>query len=108
MEYCENNEQHSFHLTLAKDNNLSKLTLMKAIKEETCEQALAKETDFEIVTDCCPVAANLCDTEGSDTTTPTKNDCRAFVPRCKPFRQWIGAFQMANKAYIYTYTPQEN
>lgn len=101
LECCESNEQRSFYLSLAEKNNLSKLALMKAIKEETCEQALAEESDFETVTDCCPVVANLCDTEDINTTSSIKNDRRAFVPRCEPFRQGIAISKISGKAFPY-------
>ena len=101
LECCENNEQRSFYLNLAKENNLSKLALMKAIKEEPFEQTFTEEIPCEAKTDCCSVVADLCDTEDSNTTTPTKNDCRAFVPRCEPFRQGIAISKIANKAFRY-------
>lgn len=101
LEYCENNEQRSFYLALAKKNNLSKLSLMKAIKEETFEQALTVETPIETENDCCPVVVELCDTEDSDTTGHIKNDCRAFLPRCEPFRQGIAIPKIANKTFRY-------
>lgn len=101
LECCENNEQRSFYLDLANENNLSKLALIKAIKEEAFEQALGQEAISETAPDCCPVVANLCDTEDSNTTAPTKNDCRAFVPSCKPFRQGIAVPQISKKAFRY-------
>lgn len=101
LECCENNEQRSFYLNLAKENNLSKLALMKAIKEETFERALTVETPIETESNCCPGVANLCNTEDLNTTEHTKNDCRAFVTRCELFRQGIGVSKMANKAFRY-------
>ena len=101
LECCENNEQRSFYLTFSKEKNLSKLALMKAIKEETFEQALTVETPIETETDCCPVVVELCDTEDSDTSGHIKNDCRAFVPRCQPFRQGIAIPKIANKTFRY-------
>lgn len=103
LECCESNEQRSFYLTLAEKNNLSKLALVKAIKEETCEQALAEEYNLETETHCCPFVSDLCDTEDSNTTLPIKNDCRAFVPKCKPFRQRIGIGKIKHRAFRYIY-----
>lgn len=103
LECCESNEQRSFYLTLAEKNNLSKLALVKAIKEETCEQALAEEYNLETETHCCPFVSDLCDTEDSNTTSPIKNDCRAFVPRYKPFRQGIGIGKIKHRAFRYIY-----
>lgn len=103
LECCESNEQHSFYLALVEENNLSKLALVKAIKEETCEQALAEESNLETETDCCPVVSDLCDTEDSNTTSPIKNDCRAFVPRCEPFRQGIGIGEIRHRYFRYIY-----
>lgn len=62
LECCENNEQRSFYLHLAKENNLSKLALMKAIKEETFEQTFAEEISCEEKTDCCHGVSDLCNT----------------------------------------------
>ncbi|MEG1390961.1 MAG: tetratricopeptide repeat protein [Angelakisella sp.] len=101
LECCENNEQRSFYLDLAKENNLSKLALMKAIKEEIFEQALTVETPIETESNCCPVVANLCNNEDNNTAEHTKNDCRAFVTRCELFCQGIGVSKMANKALRY-------
>lgn len=101
LECCENNEQRLFYLHLAKENNLSKLALMKAIKEQTFEQALDQKTISETTTDCCPVVTNLCDTEDSNTTAPIKNDCRAFVQNCEPFHQGIAVSQISKKAFRY-------
>lgn len=101
LECCENNEQRSFYLDLSKENNLSKLALMKAIKEEIFEQALTVETPIETESNCCPVVANLCINEDNNTAEHTKNDCRAFVTRCELFCQGIGVSQMANKALRY-------
>lgn len=104
LECCESNEQRSFYLALAEKNNLSKLTLVKAIKEEIFEQALAEGSNLETETDFCPVVSDFCDTEDSNTTLPIKNDCRAFVPRCEPFRQGIGIGKIKHKAFRYIYT----
>lgn len=101
LECCESNEQRSFYLALTEKNNLSKLALMKAIKDETFEQALAEESKLEAETDCCPVVSDLCDTEDSNTTSPIKNDCRGFVPRCEPFRQGVSIGKIADKALKY-------
>lgn len=101
LECCENNEQRSFYLDLAKENNLSKLALMKAIKEEIFEQALTVETPIETESNCCPVVTNLCNNEDNNTAEHTKNDCRAFVTRFELFCQGIGVSKMANKALRY-------
>ena len=103
LECCENNEQRSFYLALVEENNLSKLALVKAIKEETCEQALAEESNLETENNCCPFVSDLCDTEDSNTTSPIKTDCRAFVPRCEPFRQGIGIGKIKHRAFRYIY-----
>ena len=84
LECCKTNEQRYFYINLAKNNKLSKLALMKAIKEENFEQTFAEKSVSEADADCCPVVAYLCNTEDNNTTSPTKNDCRAFVPRCEP------------------------
>ncbi len=74
---------------------------MKAIKDETFEQALAEESNLETETECCPIVSDLCDTEDSNTASPIKTDCRAFVPRCEPFRQGDGIGKIADKALEY-------
>lgn len=101
LECCENNEQRSFYLALAKKNNLSKLALVKAIKDETFENTLTEEITLETETDCCPVVSDLQGTEDSNTASPIKTDCRAFVQRCEQFRQGIGKGKIANKALKY-------
>lgn len=103
LECCENNEQRSFYLDLAKEKNLSKLALMKAIKVETFEQALTVETPIETESNCCPVVANLCNNEDNNTTEHTKNDCRAFVTRCELFHQGVGAPKTMDRAFRYLY-----
>lgn len=103
LECCENNKQRSFYLSLAEKNNLSKLALVKAIKEETFENTLTEETILETESDCCPVVSDLCDTEDSNTTSPIKTDCRAFVLRCEPFRQGIGIGKIKHRAFRYIY-----
>ncbi len=103
LECCENNKQRSFYLSLAEKNNLSKLALMKAIKDETFESSLTEETILETETDCCPFVSDLCDTEDSNTTSPIKTDCRAFVLRCVPFRQGAGIGKIKHRAFRYIY-----
>ena len=101
LECCENNEQRSFYLGLSEKNNLSKLALMKAIKEETFENTSTEEIALEVENDRCPFVSDLCDTEDSNTSSPVKNDCSAVVPRCQPFRQGIGIGKIADKALEY-------
>ncbi len=101
LECCENNKQRSFYLTLAEKNNLSKLALMKAIKEENFENTSTEEIALETENDCCPFVGDLCDTEDSNATLPIKNDCRAFVPRYKPFRQGIDISKIKHRAFRY-------
>lgn len=101
LECCENNEQRSFYLALTEKNNLSKLALMKAIKEETFENTSTEEIALETENDCCPFVSDLCDTGDSNTTSPIKTDCRAFVPRCDPCRQGVGIGKIADKALKY-------
>lgn len=100
LECCENNEQRSFYLNLAKENNLSKLALMKAIKEETFEQALTVETPIETESNCCPRFANLCNTEDNNTTEHTKNDYRAFVMRCERYLKYCSDIFYANETLL--------
>lgn len=101
LECCESNEQRSFYLALTEKNNLSKLSLMKAIKEETFENTSTEKIALETETDCRPFVSDLCDTEDSNTASPIKTDCRAFVPRCEPFRQGDGIGKIADKALEY-------
>ena len=100
LECCENNEQRSFYLDLAKENNLSKLALMKAIKEEIFEQALTVETPIETESNCCPVVANLCNNEDNNTAEHTKNDCRAFVTRCERYLKYCSDILYANETLL--------
>ena len=101
LECCESNEQRSFYLALAEKNNLSKLTLVKAIKEETFENTSTEKIALETETDCRPFVSDLCDTEDSNTTLPIKNDYRPFVPKCKPFRQGMGIGKIKHRAFRY-------
>lgn len=101
LECCENNEQRSFYLALAEENNLSKLALMKAIKEEIFENTSTEEITLETENDCCTVVADFGSTEDSNTTQLTKNDCRATVLRCEPFRQGIGIGKIKHRAFRY-------
>lgn len=101
LECCESNEQRSFYLALAEENNLSKLELMKSIKEKIFENTSTEEITLETENDCCTVVADFGSTEDSNTTQPTKNDCRATVLRCDPFRQGIGIGKIKHRAFRY-------
>lgn len=101
LECCENNEQRSFYLALTEKNNLSKLALMKAIKEETFENTSTEEIALETENDCCPFVSDLCDTEDSNTSSPVKNDCSAVVSRCEPLRQGIDIGKIKHRAFRY-------
>ena len=103
LECCESNEQRSFYLALAEKNNLSKLALMKALKDETFENSLSEGIALGTGNDCCPFVSNLQGTEDSNTTSPIKTDCRAFVPRCEPFRQGMGIGKIKRRAFRYIY-----
>lgn len=103
LECCENNEQRSFYLALTEKNNLSKLALMKAIKQETFENTSTEEIALEVENDRCPFVSDLCDTEDSNTSSPVKNDCSAVVPRYKPFRQGIGTGKIKHRVFRYIY-----
>ena len=77
------------------------MNLVKAINEETFENTSTEEIALETETDCCPFVRDLQGTEDSNTASPIKTDCRAFVPRCEPFRQGIGIGKIAYKALKY-------
>lgn len=103
LECCENNEQRSFYLALTKKNNLSKLAIIKAIKDDAFENAPAEEIAIEIESDCSTVVADFGSNEDSNTMQPIKNDCRATVPRFEPFLQGSGIPQIKHKAFRYIY-----
>lgn len=101
LECCESNKQRSFYLALAGENNLSKLALMKAIKEEIFENTSTEQITLETENDCCPVVSDLQGTEDNNITSHIKTDCRAFVSRCEPFRQGIGIGIIKHRAFRY-------
>ncbi len=82
LECCETNEQRSFYMRLAAEEQLSKLALAKAIEENI----------FETQMQAAPAAlsepvGDFTAHEAVDTNANTKTSVVASLPLCEPFRQ---------------------
>ncbi len=87
LECCENNEQRTFYIGLASEQNLSKLLLLKAIENGTIEQPIREiDTIQNIPTVSEPMSDNSAN-KSVDTAEPKKTACIAFVPMYGPLRQ---------------------
>lgn len=101
LECCDNNEQRSFYLSLAKKNNLSKLALLKSIKCGLFNANSVEEIQSNIETDCSHLSGEVTTSTSNNSITPTKKDCRAFVTVSSPFRQGIGVGKIRHRAFKY-------
>ncbi len=90
LECCETNDQRAFYICLAIEQNLSKLTLVKAIEFGTFETTSATQTHSEDLGTACPAVSDKTTEEAVDTTLPTEKPCGAFVTACEPLRQGSG------------------
>lgn len=87
LDCCETDEQRAFYLALAAEDNLSKLTLMKAIELNVFETALSEKTTQDTVAAVCPVVGDTSANGAVDTASTIKTACGAFVPACEPSHQ---------------------
>lgn len=89
LECCEVSEQRAFYISLAAEQNLSKLALMKAIEAKTFESA-QDEAAAQNVTNLCAAVSDCPEAETVDTYAPNETACGAFVTACEPLRQGDG------------------
>lgn len=97
LDSCEADEQRAFYMTLAIEQNLSKLALMKAIEVDTFGTAVSAETAQDTVAAVRPAVTDCTSEQGVDTTSATEQPCGAFVTACEPLRQGSGAHNRSDR-----------
>lgn len=90
LDCCETDEQRAFYITLAAEQNLSKLALMKAIEAGAFEAAQIKKISAQEETEPCAAVCDCTAEQGVDTALAAGQPCGTLVPPCEPPRQGSG------------------
>lgn len=90
LDCCESDEQRAFYITLAAEEKLSKLAIMKAIEAGAFEAAEADETIPQKEAERCAAVCDCTAEQGVDTALAPVPPCGALVPPCEPSRQGNG------------------